>query len=104
MSNLYKFADTKLYCAIKSKDDCYILQQNLVNITDWGRIWRTNLNSDKCKVLSLGTQVSIINTYSMSYPDGLHQLIRVEEETDLGVLFSSTLKFSYHAKGNSTEG
>ena len=34
----------------------------------------------------------------MSYPDGLHQLIRVEEEKDLGVLFSSTLKFSHHVR------
>ena len=34
----------------------------------------------------------------MTYPDGLHQLIRVEEEKDLGVLFSSTLKFSHHIK------
>ena len=34
----------------------------------------------------------------MSYPDGLHQLIRVEEEKDLGALFSSTLKFSHHVK------
>ena len=57
-------------------------------------------NSCKCKVLSLGTQVSVVNTYSMTYPDGPHQLIRVEEEKtwDLGVLFSSTLKFSHHIK------
>ena len=34
----------------------------------------------------------------MTYPDGVHQLIRVEEEKDLGVLFSSTLKFSHHIK------
>ena len=34
----------------------------------------------------------------MSYPDGLHQLIRVEDEKDLGVLFSSTLNFSHHVK------
>ena len=34
----------------------------------------------------------------MSYPDRLHQLIRVEEEKDLGVLFSSTLKFSHHVR------
>ena len=39
LSNLYMFADdTKLYCAIKSKDDCDILQQDLDNIIDWGRI------------------------------------------------------------------
>ena len=36
----------------------------------------------------------------MSYPDGLHQLIRVEEEKDqhLGVLSSFTLKFMHHVK------
>ena len=35
----------------------------------------------------------------MSYHDGLHQLIRVEEEEkDLGVLFSSTLKFSHYVR------
>ena len=51
--------DAMLYRAIKSKDDCDILQQDLDNITDWGRIQLTNFNSHKCKVLSLGTQVSI---------------------------------------------
>ena len=36
LSNLYIFADdTKLYRAIKSKDDCDILQQDLYNATDW---------------------------------------------------------------------
>ena len=45
--------DTKLYCAIKSKDDRDI-QQDLDNIPDWGRIWLTNFNSHICKVLSLG--------------------------------------------------
>ena len=66
LSNLYMFADdTKLYRAIKAKDDCDILQQDLINITDCprGRIWLTNFNSHKCKVLSLGTQVSIVNSY-----------------------------------------
>ena len=43
-------------------------------------------------------QVSMVNTYSMTYPDGVHQLNRVEEEKDLGALFSSTLKFSHHIK------
>ena len=41
--------------------------------------------SYKCKVLSLGAQVSIVNTYSMSYPDGIHLFIRVEEEKDQDV-------------------
>ena len=73
--------DTKLYCAIKSKEDCDI-QQDLDNIPYWGRIWLTNFNSHICKVLSLGIQVSIVNTYSISYPNGLHQLIRVEEKRE----------------------
>ena len=34
----------------------------------------------------------------MTYPDGLHLLIRVEEEKEVGILFSSTLKFSHHIK------
>ena len=41
LSNLYihTFADDiKLYCAIKSEEDCDILQQDLDNVTDWGRI------------------------------------------------------------------
>ena len=33
--------DTKLYRAIKSKEDCDILQQDLDNITDWDMIWLT---------------------------------------------------------------
>ena len=91
---LFMFAnDTKLYHAIKSKDDGDILQQDLDNITDWGRIWLTNFNSRKCKVFFWHTS----NFYSKyiliqwhNYPDGLYHLIRVDEEKDLGVLFSST--------------
>ena len=99
LSTLYTFADnTRLYHAIKSKDGCDISPQELDNITDWGRIWQTNFNSHKCEVLSVGTQVSIVNTYSKTYPDELHQLITVEEQKDLGVLFSSTLNFSHHVK------
>ena len=67
LSNLYMFAnDSKLYRAIKSKDDCDILQQYLDNITDWGRIWLTKFKSRKCKVLSLGTQVSIVKFNDIS--------------------------------------
>ena len=58
--------DTKLYRTIKSKDDCDIIQQDLDKMTDWGRIWLTNFNSCKCKVLSLGMQVSMVKTYSMT--------------------------------------
>ena len=41
LSELYihMFADDiKLYRAIKSKEDCDILQQDLDDVTDWGRI------------------------------------------------------------------
>ena len=71
LSNLYMFSDDRKLChSIKSKDDCDILQQDLDNITNWGRIWLTKLKSRKCKVLSVGTQISIVHTYSMTYPDG----------------------------------
>ena len=40
--------DTKIYRTIKSKEDCDILQQDLDNVTDWGRKWLTNFNSRNC--------------------------------------------------------
>ena len=98
-SKLYMFADdTKLYRTITSELDCHILQQDLNNVMNWGRTWLTNFNLHKCKVLSFGIKVPIKSIYMMLCSDQRHQLDRVEEEKDLGVLFSSTLKFSNHIK------
>ena len=58
---------------------------------DWGRRWLTSFNLHKCKVLSFGIKVDIKNTYLMLSTDKDHQLDRVEEEKDLGVLFNSSL-------------
>ena len=99
-SDLYMFADdTKLYRTITSELDCDILQQDLNNVMDWGRKWLTNFNLHKCKSLSFGIQVKIKNIYSMlSNTAEDHHLERVEEERDLGVLFSHSLKFGDHIK------
>ena len=89
--------DTKLYRTISSESDCDILQQDLNNVMDWGKKWLTNFNLHKCKSLSFGIQVNIQNIYSMlSDTEEVHYLDRVEEERDLGVLFSHSLKFGDH--------
>ena len=88
--------DIKLYHTITSESDCNILQQNLNNIMDWGTMWLTSFNLHKCKVLSLGIQVNYKNICSMLSTGEDHQLDGVEEEKDLGVLFSPSLKFGGH--------
>ena len=66
---------------------------------DWGRKWLTNFNLHKCKSLSFGIQVNIKNMYSMlTNTTEDHHLERVEEEWDLDVLFSHSLKFDDHIK------
>ena len=90
--------DTKLYRTIRSESDCDILQQDLNSVMDWGKRWLTNFNLHKCKVLSFGMQATIKRKYVMLSSGEDHQLNRVEEEKDLGVLFNTNLKFSNHIK------
>ena len=54
-----------------------------------------SFNTDKCHVITLGRSHEDYN-YTMSKHGNLLMLNRCNEQQDLGILFTSNLKFSHH--------
>ena len=85
---LLKFADdTKAGQQIVSESDLDQLQLNLDKLCTWACRWGTSFNVGKGHVLHLG-RTNPKHVYKMNNMD----LAVTEEERDLGVLISSSLK------------
>ena len=96
-SNLWMFADdSKIYCTITSDEDINRLQEDLHNVSIWCSKWLMTLNLDKCKCISFGSCALPMNQYTISLGDEDTYVARVHEQSDLGVLFTSNLKFGPH--------
>ena len=88
--------DTKLYYPM-SPQDHLIMQQDLDNLVEWCEKWQMFFNIDKCHVMSLGhSPVLCDHTLNSSDGDLDTPITRVEEERDLGILFTPNLKFDKH--------
>ena len=98
LSSVFMFADdTKLYYPIKSPQDNLIMQQDLDNLVEWCEKWQMFFNIDKCHVMSLGHSPVLCDyTLNSSDSDLDTPITRVEEERDLGILFTPNLKFDKH--------
>ena len=95
-SMLLMFADdTKLYRTISSPIDHDILQQDIDRIGVWGEQSLMSFSTDKCPVMTLGRSNEEYN-YTMSKHDISLLLNRCNEQQDLGILFTSDLKFGHH--------
>ena len=90
LSNLYMFADVIFY-------KTWITSQTGTGYRWWILIL-TNIKFYLRHTSFYSTEIATYSMTWMTYYDGLYQLIRVEEEKDLGVLLSSTLKFSHYVK------
>ena len=99
--------DTKLYQTIISVHNNNALQQDIDNISAWDEQSLMSFNLDECRVMTFGRSQQHHN-YTMKNADGiLFPLQRCREEQDLGVLFTSNLKFSKYKityKANSVVG
>ena len=95
-SMLLMFADdTKLYRTICSPIHHDILQQDIDRISAWGEQSLMSFNTDKCQVMTLGRSHEEYD-YTMSKQGNSLLLHRCNEQQDLGVLFTSDLKFGHH--------
>ena len=93
---VYMFADdTKLYRVKDSDSDTSSLQQDLNHLAHWCDTWQMFFNINKCKIMSLGNTIST-SVYTMMSTDVNLPVICVYEEQDLGVLFTSNLRFGGH--------
>ena len=87
--------DTKLYRPIINAEDSNILQSDLDLLVEWCKVWLMNFNYSKCKHLPFGHN-SPSRHYTMGSGTALHQICMVDEENDLGIMFSRNFKFKSH--------
>lgn len=83
--------DMKLYTQVTSTNDALKLQKDLTAICNWGISNSMVLNADKCQVVSFSRKKEVIvHKYQISGTT----LTRPNSIRDLGVIFTSSLKFS----------
>lgn len=85
--------DMKLFCSIETDDDCALLQNNLNSVNDWCLLNNLPLNISKCNVVSFSRKNQPLK---FNYRLNNTFLNRLDECTDLGVLFDSKLNFNKH--------
>lgn len=81
--------DTKLYSTPNSHYD--VLSEDLRSIELWCNTWKMKLNEDKCTVLSIG-----VNNTEFPYLLNGTPLHHVNNQTDLGIIVTSNLKWEAH--------
>ena len=74
-------------------NDCNQLQKTLANLDTWSQDNNIKFNGSKCKVLSVTCKKAPV---SFPYHLGSKELLRVDDEKDLGVIFSSKLQWNLH--------
>lgn len=82
--------DTKLYRTVKNTQECDILQDDLNKFSAWSKTWLIKFNALKCVVLRIREAIRYLYTL-----DGVN-LESVENQKDLGVTISKTLKPTTH--------
>ena len=87
--------DTKLIATIRPshmKEDRAKLQEDIDKISEWCSDWHMCLNSEKCKMMSVG-RLNLDGVYTIADQNGkTSQLTAVTSERDLGMVISRDLK------------
>lgn len=96
--NVLLFADDcKIYQPIKSIDDCFSLQRDLVTLSNWCSTNKLQLNVNKCTVISFSRKTE--RTFQhFQYRINNSVLPRSRIVKDLGVLFDEKLSFNNHVR------
>ena len=87
--------DTKAYLPIFSIKDCENLQDSINKLVDWTKKWLISFNSEKCKILHLGTNNPGFH-YTIEGNNIISQLEVTDCEKDIGVFVDSNLTFDKH--------
>jgi hypothetical protein len=85
--------DVKVYLRMSNDADCRLLQEDLARIKEWTSTWQLSLAVDKCFFIRFSNRITDMPArYEI---DG--SVLSQETSTkDLGVIFSSNLKFHMH--------
>ena len=87
--------DAKLVMKISNVEDCLALQDDLNNLSDWGKTWGMYFNVSKCKVLTVSRSH---NPFTKEYCINENILEHVGNFKDLGVVIDSKLTFREHVR------
>lgn len=85
--------DLKFYRAIRTSQDCLLLQEDLDRLVNWCSNNGLSLNTGKCFSISF---YRIKKPSDFVYCVGSHFIQRVSEIRDLGVTFTSDMSFKRH--------
>jgi len=86
--------DAKIFKNVESANDCHLLQQDIMGLTQWCRTWRITLNVDKCFFVDF-TFLKLRNiNWIYTINDEIVQ--KVTSIKDLGVTFTYNLNFTPH--------
>lgn len=104
LCSLFLFADdAKLYKVISQYSDLTLLTQACQALLEWCDIWCMQLNTDKCKALTLGKSViltsNLSTTFDIPYNGNIVHLEHVSSIKDLGITIDSELNFKEHIYG-----
>ena len=94
---IYLYADdAKLYNTVTSKEDQLCLQQVINRIKEWCDKWLLKLNISKCKSVSYCIKNAIQTEYFINDGHTDHEIEKLTNIKDLGVIFDSELSFRDH--------
>ena len=88
--------DTKLYRQIKCIDDNKKLQEDLDELKKWSDLWLLKFHPDKCFRITIGKKKDYEFEYHITVENKLHEMSKVDEIRDIGVIIDSELKFEKH--------
>ena len=69
--------DIKIYASVDKRSDQVKLQQDLLKLNEWSRLWLLEFSVQKCKVINYG-HVSYKFEYQLKDKDGNLQTLPVE--------------------------
>ena len=89
-----KFADdTKMARIVENQEQAEEMQKDLNTLDEWAKTWGMRFNVGKCKVMHVGRRNA-----RYEYEIGGEKLGEVEEEKDLGVWTSNSMKPATHCE------
>jgi hypothetical protein len=83
--------DLKIWRSIRSPEDKCVLDEDLIQLQCWSQTWMLQFNRSKSSVLHLGSCLPPRQYFLNS-----SALTTSQDQRDLGVIISSSLKFSSH--------
>ena len=85
--------DTKLYDVASN---CTQIQKDIDPLQKWSDKWNLYFNADKCKVMHIGLHNQRFNYTMKLSNEEIVNIMKCDEEKDLGVVFDCMLSFDSH--------